>query len=91
MADKMDKQKKRDPYSGRRLISYAVILAVSFLIAHMCGMRQYTNILSGTASYGIPETYFGMVYILLYLCFIVLVPIFLIAYALLKLLSIIIR
>jgi hypothetical protein len=87
----MGKKKKRDPYSGRRLISYAAVLSVLFIIAHVCGMRPYTNILSGTASYGILETYFGMVYILLYLCFMVLAPILLIAYALLKLLSITIK
>ena len=78
---------KRDPYSGRRFLMYSVWISVLFIIAHATGLRQYTNILSGTASYGTLEVYFGIVYILLYLCFVIVVPIFLLALAFLKVLS----
>jgi hypothetical protein len=80
-------KKKHSPYAGRRLIMYTLWLTVLFIIAHVTGLRQYTNILSGTASYGTVEVYFGIMYILLYLCFVILVPIFLIAFTCMKVLS----
>jgi len=83
----MNKNKKRSPFSGRRIFMYAFWLAALFCIIHAAGCRQYTNILSGTASYGPLKVYLGMLYILLYLCFIILVPIFLLAFTVLKVLS----
>ena len=76
---------RRDPvFSCRRLVGYAVVFSVFFLIVHGLGFREYTSILSGTCAFGWWEQRFGVVYILLYGCFVLIVPILLIAAALLK-------
>ena len=65
-----------------RFLSYALLLSAFFIVAHLLGFREYTNILSGTSQIEMWKMYCGMVYIILYVCFVGIVPIFLIAAAL---------
>ena len=71
----------RWPSCGR-LMSYAIVLSALFAIVHMAGFRQHTAVLSGT----VPadwRAFGGGVYILLYMAFVFVVPVLVIASALL--------
>jgi len=74
--------------SCRRFLGYAIALAVLFLIVHVAGHRQYTAALSGTGISSSTARFFGVTYILLYVCFVGIVPILLIASALVRVLAI---
>lgn len=64
-------------------LKFAAILVVLYLIAHLAGLRGHTTILSGTLpsaeSDQVVGVALGLVYVLLYFAFVVLVPVFLIA------------
>ncbi len=62
-----------------RFISYAILLTFLFGCVHLLGFREYTGILSGTISISKVHQAFGMIYIILYFCFVFIVPILLIA------------
>lgn len=66
------------------LLCWAVVLSASFAIAHLLGLRQYTSVLSGTASFAPVWQVAGLVYIGLYVLFVVGVPILLLAASLQK-------
>lgn len=61
----------------------AAVIGVFFLVAHLAGLREYTSFLSGTVPS--PDmgwqraAFFGLVYLILYFTFVLLVPILLIA------------
>ena len=61
----------------------AVTIIVFFLIAHFAGLREYTSFLSGTVpspDMGWQQAaFFGLVYLILYFAFVLLVPILLLA------------
>ncbi len=63
--------------SVKRFTMYALVLTVLFACVHLLGFREYTSILSGTASFGTKYQYYGVLYLLLYICFVVIVPILL--------------
>jgi hypothetical protein len=65
--------------SFKRFLAYAVVISLLFFGAHLFGFREYTGILSGTASLSKHHQYYGAIYIILYMCFVVIVPILLIA------------
>ena len=65
--------------SCKRFLAYALLLSLLFLGAYVFGFREYTGILSGTASLSEHYQYCGAIYIILYMCFVVIVPILLIA------------
>ena len=65
-----------------RFLTLAIVLFGLFLIVHLLGFREYTNILSGTGTITMGRIYGGMVYILLYVGVVGVVPILLIAEAL---------
>jgi len=71
----------------RGLIKRAAVLVGLYAIAGLAGLRQYTTFLSGTSADTTlqPDTVMrlGLLYLLLYFSFILLVPILLIAAALL--------
>jgi hypothetical protein len=68
----------------RGFVKRAVLWSLAFGVAHLLGLRAYTSMLSGTS---VPERLhivLGMTYIVLYLGFVFLVPMLLIAAGLLK-------
>jgi predicted CDP-diglyceride synthetase/phosphatidate cytidylyltransferase len=74
-------------FSPTAFVTRAVIITFFFGISELLGLREYTTFLSGTSanlnlSWQTAAT-FGLIHLLLYLGFILLVPIFLIAAALL--------
>ena len=69
----------------RPLLYRAALLTAMYLLVHLAGMRQYTSVLSGTASFGPLHRLFGVIYIVFYGLFVVCVPILLLAAALLAL------
>ena len=79
-------------FSPKDFVRHAVLIVLVFAIAHAFGLREYTAIICGTmASPALgPETcaLLGIGYMLLYFGVVVLVPILLIAAALLKIASI---
>jgi hypothetical protein len=72
----------RQKLFNNRFLALALLLSGLFLLAHLLGLREYTNILSGTGALTIGLMYGGMVYILLYVSVVGIVPICLIAGAL---------
>ena len=64
---------------ARRFLLGAGTMAVPFLIAHLLGLRQYTSVLSGTASFGTLQRVGGALYLALYGLFVVCVPVWVIA------------
>lgn len=67
-----------------RFLAGAILFSVLFAAVHLLGFRTYTSILSGTGSLGTWEKLCGAAYIALYACFVILVPMRIIAAALLK-------
>lgn len=66
-------------FVDQRFKVYAFLLALLFFGVHLLGFREYTGILSGTASLDQYHQYYGVLYILLYVNFVVTVPILLIS------------
>jgi hypothetical protein len=69
--------------SARDLIQRAVAISGMFLLLHLAGFREYTGILNGTiGSLDLGwklSTFLAVFYIVLYLAFIIVVPILLLA------------
>lgn len=68
-----------DVLSCRRFLGYSIALTVLFLVAHVAGLREHTAALSGTGVFTDTTRFFGVAYILLYVCFVGIVPILLVA------------
>jgi hypothetical protein len=72
-------------FSPKDFVRRAILISLVFLVAHLCGLREFTSILNGTTgSVGLTweqSALRGFIYILLYLAFILLVPILLLAAA----------
>jgi hypothetical protein len=72
-------------FSPKDFVRRAFLIGLVFLIAHLSGLREFTSILNGTTgSVGLTweqSALRGFIYILLYLAFILLVPILLLAAA----------
>jgi hypothetical protein len=80
---------KASPFSAEAFIARAVLIVVLYLISCLAGLKEYTTFLSGTAaslnlSWHTAST-LGLVHLVLYFCFILLAPIFLITAGLLML------
>jgi hypothetical protein len=73
--------------SARDMIQRAVAISVLFLLVHLAGFREFTGILNGTIGsltlgWGL-STVLAVFYIVLYLAFVILVPVLLLAAAIL--------
>ena len=70
------------------LVEWAVFLSIVFVLAHIAGLREFTSVLSGTTGSSIADwelsAFLGVVYIALYLVFVVVVPVLILATAILK-------
>ena len=73
--------------SARDLLQRAGGISGLFLLAHLAGLREFTSVLNGTAgslAVGVKlGAFLAAVYILLYLAFVILVPVLVLAAALL--------
>jgi TRAP-type C4-dicarboxylate transport system permease small subunit len=70
-------------FSPKDLLFRAAVIALAFLIVHMAGLREFTSVLNGTigsVALGWKESAFlGVIYLILYLAFVLLAPILVIA------------
>ena len=69
--------------SARDLLQRALGLSGLFLLAHLAGLREFTSVLNGTigsvAAGWKLSGFLALIYILLYLAFVILVPVLLLA------------
>ena len=74
-------------FSPKDFLRRAVVVAVIFLAVHLAGLRDYTCILNGTVASSElgrgMSAFLGLAYVFAYLAFVVLVPILLLAAAML--------
>jgi hypothetical protein len=80
---------KADAFSPTAFIARAVIITVFYCASELAGLREYTTFLSGTSAnlnvtWQTAATY-GLVHLMLYMAFILLVPVSLITAGLLHL------
>jgi hypothetical protein len=74
-------------FSPKDFLRRAVVVAIIFLAVHIAGLRDYTCILNGTVAS--PDlgrgmsAFLGLAYVFAYLAFVLLVPILLLAAAML--------
>ncbi len=73
--------------SARDMLQRAGAISVMFLVVHLAGLREFTSVLNGTigsvaAGWNL-SAFLAVVYILLYLAFAILVPILVLAAAIL--------
>ena len=73
--------------SPRDMIQRAAAISGLFLLVHLAGFREFTGILNGTIGslalgWGL-STFLAVIYIALYLAFVILVPVLLLAAAIL--------
>ena len=78
---------KADPFSAEAFVARAGLLALLYGVSELLGLREYTTFLSGTsANLNVSwqtAAILGLIHLLLYVGFILLVPVFLIAAGLL--------
>lgn len=71
------------------LLEWAALLTVLFIIAHIIGLRQFTSVLNGTiGSTSLSwqtASFLGVAYVLVYLGFVIVVPVLVLAAGFLKL------
>jgi len=69
--------------SARDLLQRAMAISALFLAAHLAGLRAFTSVLNGTVGSLVVEVKLGAflaaVYILLYLAFVIVVPVLVLA------------
>jgi hypothetical protein len=69
--------------SPRDLLQRASAISVLFMVAHLAGLREFTSVLNGTvgsvAAGWKLSSFLAVIYILLYLAFVILVPILILA------------
>ena len=80
---------KADAFSPTAFVARAIIIAVCYCLSELAGLREYTTFLSGTSanlnmSWQTGAT-LGLIHLLLYVAFILFVPVSLIAAGLLLL------
>lgn len=75
-------------FSAKYFLMRALVMGVLFLIVHLLGLRDFTTFVTGTT--GSPDvsfqlsSFYGMLYLVLYMGCVVVAPIFLVAAGLLK-------
>jgi hypothetical protein len=70
-------------FSPKDFLRRAVIIALAFAVVEVCGLRDYTSLVTGTTGSAevsrTASSVFGVTYILFYLAFILLLPTLLLA------------
>lgn len=74
--------------SPRYLLEWAAMLTILFVIVHLAGLREFTSVLNGTVGSTHlswqTASFLGAAYIFVYLGFVILVPILILAAGILK-------
>ena len=75
-------------FSPAGFLQRAVVISAVYLIVHLAGLREYTSVLNGTtgpesAGWGL-SAFFGVTYVIVYLAFVILVPMLVLAAGILK-------
>ena len=70
-------------WSHGRFFSYALVFSGLFFLAHLAGLQADTSVLAGTHSGGYVDQSLGALYLILYVTFVCVVPILVIAGSLL--------
>jgi hypothetical protein len=85
--DRLRRWVSADYFSPKDFVRHAVLILVLFAVAHLCGLREFTTIVSGTMASPALGTeicaLLGMGYMAFYFGAVVLVPVLLIAAGLL--------
>jgi hypothetical protein len=70
-------------FSPAGFLQRALVISTGFLLVHLAGLREYTSVLNGTTG---PESagwassaFFGVTYIIIYLAFVILAPVLVLA------------
>jgi len=74
---------RAEMFSPAGFVQRALVIGVVFLLVHLAGLREYTSILNGTVG---PDSagwagsaFLGMTYIIVYLAFVILAPMLILA------------
>jgi hypothetical protein len=78
---------RADFFSPKDFVRRALVIALFYLVVHLAGLREFTSLLNGTVGsvqlgWGL-SGFLGLTYIFAYLAFVLLVPVLLLAAALL--------
>ena len=75
--------RRAEALSPRDLLQRAGAISTLFLVAHLAGLREFTSVLNGTigsvAAGWKLSSFLALIYILLYLAFVILVPVLVLA------------
>jgi hypothetical protein len=77
--------------AGRPFLIAAGVIVFLFVIAQFCGLRETTNILSGTVSYDSMRQLLVFIYLALYCGVVILAPILLITFVIINVVSLVKR
>jgi hypothetical protein len=79
--------RRAELFSPADLLQRAVVIGAVFFVVHLAGLREYTSVLNGTAGPDAADwassTFFGVTYVIIYLTFVVLAPVLVLAAGLL--------
>jgi len=74
-------------FTPQGFVQRALVIGAGFLLVHLAGLYEYTSVLNGTigpgsAGWGI-SAFLGIAYIIIYLAFVILAPVLILAAAIL--------
>jgi hypothetical protein len=74
---------RADFFSPRGFLARALVISVVFLAVHLAGLRDYTSVLNGTVGSAAAgwrtSAFFGVGYLVIYMAFVLLVPVLILA------------
>ena len=78
---------RAESFSPKDFVRRAIVIALFYLLVHLAGLREFTSLLNGTVGsvqlgWGM-SAFLGLTYIFAYLAFVLIVPVLLLAAALL--------
>ena len=70
-------------FSPQGFLQRALVIGAGFLLVHLAGLREYTSVLNGTvgpeSSGWVLSAFLGVTYIIIYLAFVILAPVLILA------------
>jgi hypothetical protein len=79
---------RAESFSPLGFLARALVIAAVFLAVHLAGLRDYTSVLNGTvgpaAASWKTSAFFGIAYLVMYMAFVLLVPVLILAAAILE-------
>ena len=74
---------RADFFSPQGFLARALVISAVFLAVHLAGLRDYTSVLNGTVGSAAAgwqtSAFFGVAYLVIYLAFVLLVPVLILA------------